>query len=609
MDNQDQLERCAFDQSSLEALKTAADLPTKHSRSGRPTLAWRGLRLHSSIDPDAEAAALIESSLALLRNDFDRASRQDSVIVILGAGLGYQAAVLAKSLQEPLPQIICVEVEESVAKKAIQLAVWQDINLNVKWITGQNCEVSLRRLMTAKTRIILDGSASYRMNKPRYDVMRGMLTGSAVPERPMRVLIPTPLYGGSLPVARHCAEAVRELGYDVELLDLSTYHPLYERIDQLTKREPHRRSLQGMMTAFLAEVVVARALDWKADLIWAVAQSPLTPTALEELRREGVCTALWFVEDYQVFSYWKQLAPAFDAVFTIQRGPFHEELKRLGVPLVEYLPCAANPRLHFPQELTAEEKNHYGSEVSFVGAGYYNRQQTFARLRLENFKIWGNDWPEGSPCARWVQDGQRRISTAETAKIYSASAVNLNLHSSQNHPGVNPHGDFVNPRTFEIAACGGFQLVDHRSELPELLKPGREVVTFESVDEIPALLNRYASDPDARAQIAESARARVLREHTYSHRMRQALQSLENKFPRLKARKRGPNYVSSLIEAAGDDAELIDFLHRFNPEDEVDLDTIVSRIETGKGNLSRPEALFLLMKEFRDWGREKGVIS
>lgn len=28
--------------------------------------------------------------------------------------------------------------------------------------------------------------------------------------------------------------------------------------------------------------------------------------------------------------------------------------------------------------------------------------------------------------------------------------------------GVEPYGDFVNPRTFESAACGAFQLVDSR---------------------------------------------------------------------------------------------------------------------------------------------------
>jgi hypothetical protein len=52
-----------------------------------------------------------------------------------------------------------------------------------------------------------------------------------------------------------------------------------------------------------------------------------------------------------------------------------------------------------------------------------------------------------------------------------------------------------------------------------------------------------------------------------------------------------------------------DFLAAVPDSEELSLDTIVSRIELGKGELTRPEGLFLLMKEFRDWGREKGVIQ
>jgi spore maturation protein CgeB len=247
--------------------------------------------------------------------------------------------------------------------------------------------------------------------------------------------------------------------------------------------------------------------------------------------------------------------------------------------------------------------------VSFVGAGYTNRQRLFAETPLKNFKIWGADWPADSPVSSHVQEESRRVSPEECAVIYSATQVNLNLHSSPHHPGINPYGDYVNPRTFEIAACGAFQLVDSRSELAELFKPGEEVVVFHSAEEIPRLVDSYVKHPEARAQIANQGRERVLREHTYVHRMGKALEFLEARFRRLAERKRGPNYVSSLKEAAGDDQELLDFLAAFPEDQEITLDTIVSKIELGKSDLTRAEGIFLLMKEFRDWGREKGVIQ
>jgi spore maturation protein CgeB len=340
-----------------------------------------------------------------------------------------------------------------------------------------------------------------------------------------------------------------------------------------------------------------------------VAQSPVLPPALQELRHEGVHSALWFVEDFRVFGYWRELAPHFDAVFTIQRGEFHDALRSQGVRNVMYLPCAANPRVHAPLVLSDEEKRRFGADVAFVGAGYHNRQSLFARLGLPGMKIWGNDWPPDCAVAPLVQENGRRVTTEETAKIYGATKINLNLHSSPHHEDVNPHGDFVNPRTFEIAACGAFQLVDHRAELAELFAPDDELAVFQSGQDIPRLVKYYLTREEERRNMTERARQRVLREHTYLHRMQAALHFCEERLPRLAQRHRGPSYVSSLKAAAAGDTELLEFLSGFPEDQEITLDQIVSRIKVGSGKLSRAEGIFLLMREFRDWGREKGVIQ
>jgi spore maturation protein CgeB len=208
-----------------------------------------------------------------------------------------------------------------------------------------------------------------------------------------------------------------------------------------------------------------------------------------------------------------------------------------------------------------------------------------------------------------VQENGRRVTTEETAKIYCATKINLNVHSSPHHEDVNPHGDFVNPRTFEIAACGAFQLVDHRAELAELFAPGDELAVFQSGQDILRLVKYYLTHEEERNVMAERGRQRVLSEHTYVHRMRAALGFCEEHMPRLAQRKRGAGYVSTLKAAAADDAELLEFLSAFADDQEITLDQIVSRIKVGSGKLSRAEGIFLLMKEFRDWGREKGVIQ
>jgi spore maturation protein CgeB len=612
MNDHCEMERYLADDLSRRAVAEAADLPTERARDGQFTLTSRGFRLHSAVNPVAEA----DQQLAGIAEDLCAAIRKSDggnfTVLIFGPGLGHLLRPLQALLQKENGarriRVICVETDPEIARKAVQLRVWEPADLPVLWIVGPKSLPSLREIVSGP-HFCITATAGFRLNKESYEPLIASLAGRVAAERPMRILVPTPLYGGSLPVALHCAEAFREIGHHVELLDFSEYYSLFRVAESVTHDARHTRALQNLLTTCLAETVVAKALDWRADLVWAVAQSPLLPPALQELRHEGVHSALWFVEDFRIFSYWRELAPHFDAVFTIQRGEFHDSLRSLGVPNVLYLPCAANPHVHAPLVLSDEDQRRFNSDVSFVGAGYPNRQRLFARLGLPGMKIWGNDWPKDCAALSLVQENGRRVTTEETAKIYNAGKVNLNLHSSPHHDDVNPHGDFVNPRTFEIAACGAFQLVDHRSELNELFAVGDELAVFHNGDEIPPLVNYYLTHEEERRNLAQRARQRVLREHTYTHRMQTALQFCEERLPGLAQRKRGPSYVSALKAAAADDPELLEFLSGFPEDQEITLDEIVSRIQVGNGKLSRAEGIFLLMKEFRDWGKEKGVIQ
>jgi hypothetical protein len=610
------------DESARRTLLEAADLPTELAGNGAPTLTFRNMRLHSAKDPLREAETLLESYHESILSATASGVPAPIVCMIYGPGLGYLITALNRFAEQhqlaSRLRIVCIEVDPEVARKALQLRVWEPCSIAVEWKIGTPLLQELRAMNSKETVLQISCTVGWRLNRACYDRVAECLSppsaaecpaSCAVAERPMRILVPTPLYGGSYPMALHCAEALKRLGHHVELFDLSNYFSLYKHAEQVTGTGHHRRALQGILTTYLAELIAARAIESRADLVWAVAQTPLTPTALQELRHEGVHSAFWFVEDYRLFGYWRELAPHFDAVFTIQRGEFLEALSAAGVKHASYLPCAANPEIHHPLTVSDADRSRYGSPVSFVGAGYPNRQNLFSQLPLPGLKIWGNDWPAGIPAYAHVQEDGRRVTTEETAVIFAATDVNLNLHSSSHHVGVNPHGDFVNPRTFEIAACGAFQLVDARSELPELFEEGREIIVFRREEEIPDLVEHYAAHAKERSEIASNARARVLKEHTYEHRMSTALDYLEKTFRRLSERKRGPNYISSLKQAAGDDTELLNFLSAFSEEEEVDLDKIVARIQLGAGELSRPEGLFLLMKEFRDWGREKGVIQ
>jgi len=49
----------------------------------------------------------------------------------------------------------------------------------------------------------------------------------------LRVLVVLPLYGGSLPVGRFCAAALRRLGHLVEVFEAPDFHASYQALERL----------------------------------------------------------------------------------------------------------------------------------------------------------------------------------------------------------------------------------------------------------------------------------------------------------------------------------------------------------------------------------------
>lgn len=102
------------------------------------------------------------------------------------------------------------------------------------------------------------------------------------------------------------------------------------------------------------------------------------------------------------------------------------------------------------------------------------------------------------------------------AAVYRGIAININSTSCQMPSAVNQ-------RVFDIPSCGGFVLSDTQSDLTELFE-NDEIVTYNNYNELTDKITYYSAYPEERKLISCKARARILNEHTYSHR----LQSIVN---------------------------------------------------------------------------------
>jgi spore maturation protein CgeB len=360
------------------------------------------------------------------------------------------------------------------------------------------------------------------------------------------------------------------------------------------------------MLRFLGEALLARVRDFHPDLVFALAQAPLDPQLIRQVKQEGPLVAYWFVEDFQVFPYWRDLAPEADVFFTLQEEPFFQELKKAGAGNHAFLPLASDTEIFRPLELSPEERRRWGSALSFMGAGYHNRRQFFQGLTDFDFRIWGSEWSLNSPLAPCIQNQAARVSEEDSVKIFNATRINLNLHSSPFHAGVNPEGDYLNPRVFDLAACGAFQLVDRRVQLPQFFQPELELATFASLPEAREKIAYYLAHDEERLQVARQGRERLLREHTYPHRLAAALETIQDLHPgKLPQRVAAPAASPALRDQFPPDHPLSALLEDLSAPQTGDLSHLVQRVKDSSKPLTEPEAIIWFLHEFRQ-GLQRG---
>ena len=415
-------------------------------------------------------------------------------------------------------------------------------------------------------------------------------------EKHLRILLVLPLYGGSLPIGRFCTQALREIGHTVEEFEAPDFYSAFSAFKGLRVNSERKEYLENSFLQLLSQAILAKTETFEPDLVLSMAQAPLSRQALKKLSRDGITTAMWFMEDHRLFTYWKAFAPYYDFFAVIQKEPILEELEKLGVNGI-YLPMAALPGFHKQEDLSPLDKNRFGSDLSFMGAGYPNRRVAFRQLVGYNFKIWGTEWEAEPSLAPFVQMEGARISPEDCVKIYNAAKINLNLHSSIQTNKLVTHGDFVNPRTFELAACAAFQLVDERSLLPELFNT-EELACFGSMEELLDLIPYYLDRESKRTEMAKAACERVLREHTYQHRMRSLLDFIAGKKPGWPAARN--RYQEFMNELPADIAlQAVELLSRLNLPANAAFADLIWELRKQQGPLSDLETALLFLDEWK----------
>ncbi|OPH48683.1 spore maturation protein [Paenibacillus ferrarius] len=251
---------------------------------------------------------------------------------------------------------------------------------------------------------------------------------------------------------------------------------------------------------------------------------PDHPSHVDQVREMGIRTAIWFADDPYFTDQTASLAPHYDYVFTHEMScvAFYREM---GCQQVHYLPLAVNTRVFRP--LQADPA--YRSDVCFIGNGFPNRIDLFNKLTpfLVNKKVLiaGALWEQLSQFERLKQSIKLQwVPIEESVKYYSGAKIVINVHrltydETYNKNSRNLPGHSINPRTYEIAACGTLQITDHRHDLHDFYTPGQDIETFMNAEDLIQKMSFYLGHEEERQRIAVKGLRRTIRDHTFANRL------------------------------------------------------------------------------------------
>ncbi len=108
----------------------------------------------------------------------------------------------------------------------------------------------------------------------------------------------------------------------------------------------------------------------------------------------------------------------------------------------------------------------------------------------------------------------------EMNKIFYLSKINLNITLPSIETGLPQ-------RVFDIMGCGGFVLTNYQPEVEELFTVGKEIEVFHDLEELLEKTEFYLSHEKERLTIAINGYKKVREEHTYAHRIKRILKTIE----------------------------------------------------------------------------------
>jgi spore maturation protein CgeB len=342
------------------------------------------------------------------------------------------------------------------------------------------------------------------------------------------------------------AAGFRALGCQVSTVDVSSLRSFGSSGGPYSTRGATRGKI-------LAQQILAE----KPDLVWCYhGRAASASSFLDVIRRAGVPTALFLPDEPYEVGESARFSPAFDFVFTLDHCTVEAHLRSRPLARqadVFYLPpCADTDRFKPPPHGATRT-----TSALFLGNPMLVPRETWLRAvekaipgtRILSWPVKGR--PSAKGAANWIPDSQH-------PELYASCQVGLNIHrdpritrecykrrvlgrlASMSVPSglklwdrmpaddgtgfwndANLPAAHVNPRFFEMAACGTLVVNDnHRTELVRMF-PGAP--RADTAEQFVQLVHHCLQNPEETAELGRQCASLISKRHTYRHRAAEVL--------------------------------------------------------------------------------------
>lgn len=356
----------------------------------------------------------------------------------------------------------------------------------------------------------------------------------------MKILVvsPVPTYA-TWDVFEGHVQGLRANGVEVERLNYSNIWNMFVDFKEFME-VTGRVEFDTINHSLLAgDRIIAAAIVREVDLVHFVAPMHISPVTLEVLKKYvGVKTSAYFTECPYDDEWTMRIAEVFDYCFVCDKTsviPFKERNINTF-----YVGHAYNPEKHVRNG--EEDKN---ADVVFIGTNFPSRITFLEQvdwggidLQLHGLMQLGQ-----SSLSQFVR-GTVAIPNTTAMDIYRKARIGLQLHRKDGYdprkaakgkrsrkgglvgatPLVNLVAHSLGPRSYELAACGVFQVTDAgRPELEEVF--GDSIPIYRTPQELGVLLRQHLEDPVLREEAA-SRQHEAVQPYTFESRMRTVIDAV-----------------------------------------------------------------------------------